>query len=103
MVLHELTTNAAKYGALSVPAGCVRVDWSYPNGEGLLIRWAEFGGPSVEPPRHKGFGRRVIEQLVGNELKGETRFDWRAEGLACEIVLPAGAIVSSEIIMLRES
>jgi PAS domain S-box-containing protein len=93
MVLHELTTNAVKYGALSVPEGSVRIEWSYPSDGRFLLRWTEVGGPSVKPPRRRGFGGRVIEQLVLNELKGETRFDWRAEGLACEIVLPAGTIV----------
>jgi PAS domain S-box-containing protein len=93
MVLHELATNAVKYGALSVPAGRVWVDWSHPDDGRFLLRWIEFGGPSVKPPQHQGFGARVIELLVRNEMKGETRFNWRAEGLACEIVLPAGAIV----------
>jgi PAS domain S-box-containing protein len=94
MVVHELATNAVKSGALSVPGGRIRVDWSYPNKGRLLLRWTEFGGPSVKPPRRQGFGGRVIDQLVRNELKGEARFDWRAEGLACEIVLPARAIVA---------
>jgi PAS domain S-box-containing protein len=80
MVLHELTTNAVKYGALSIPAGCVRVDWSYHDDGRLLLRWTEVGGPSIEPPRRLGFGARVIEQLVKQELKGEARFDWRPEG-----------------------
>jgi PAS domain S-box-containing protein len=94
MVVHELATNAVKYGALSVPAGRIRVDWSYPNNGRLLLRWTEFDGPSVKPPQRQGFGGRVIDQLVRNKLKGEARFDWRAEGLACEIVLPGRAIVA---------
>jgi two-component sensor histidine kinase len=93
MVLHELTTNAVKYGALSIPAGCVRVDWAYQDDGWLVLRWTEKGGPCIEPPRRVGFGTRVITQLVSQQLKGEARFDWRAEGLACEITLPAGAIV----------
>jgi two-component sensor histidine kinase len=81
VALHELATNAAKYGALSVPDGHVRVEWSHePNGR-LVLRWTETGGPPVEPPTRRGFGSRVME--------GELRLDWRARGLACEIVLPA--------------
>ena len=64
MVLHELTTNAVKYGALSIPPGCVRVDWAYQDDRLLVLRWTEIGGPSIEPPRRVGFGTRVITQLV---------------------------------------
>jgi PAS domain S-box-containing protein len=85
VTLHELATNAAKYGALSVPDGHVQVEWSRePNGR-LVLRWTEKGGPPVKSPTRKGFGTRVIEGMIRGQLKGETRFDWRAAGLACEI------------------
>jgi PAS domain S-box-containing protein len=85
--LHELATNAAKYGALSIPKGRVRVEWSQAADGRLVIRWTETGGPLVKPPTRKGFGTRVMEGMVRNQLKGEMRFDWRAEGLACEIAI----------------
>ena len=86
IILHELATNAAKYGALSVPDGHVQVEWSRkPNGQ-FVLRWTESGGPAVKPPTRKGFGTRVIENMSKGQ-KGETRFDWRAEGLACELVI----------------
>ena len=85
MVFHELATNAAKYGALSVAAGSVRVNWSREEGGRCLLRWTEVGGPPVKPPRHQGFGMRVIEQIMHQQLRGAMRLDWRAEGLACEI------------------
>jgi two-component sensor histidine kinase len=86
VMLHELATNAAKYGALSVADGRVDLKWSHePNGQ-LHLRWAETGGPAVREPMRKGFGRRIIEQMIV-QLKGETRLDWRAEGLVCEITL----------------
>jgi two-component sensor histidine kinase len=88
MVVHELTTNAAKYGALSGSAGRVEVVWSRPTDERLLVRWSETGGPIVQPPSRQGFGTRVIDQLVRGQLNGEVRFDWRAEGLVCEIAVP---------------
>ena len=89
VTLHELATNAAKYGALSVPDGNVRVEWSRAADGRLVLRWTEKGGPPVKPPTRRGFGTRVMESMIRDQLKGEMRFDWRAEGLACEIVLPA--------------
>jgi PAS domain S-box-containing protein len=87
VTLHELATNAAKYGALSVPDGRVHVEWSRGAGERLVLRWTESGGPPVEPPARKGFGTRVMESIIRGQLNGEARFDWRAEGLACEIAV----------------
>ena len=85
VALHELTTNAAKYGSLSVPQGRVRVTWSHDAGENLTLCWTETGGPPVEKPTRKGFGTRVMEAMVQGQLRGGIRFDWRAEGLVCEI------------------
>jgi len=85
VAIHELTTNAAKYGALSVPQGRVEIAWSHAAGEPLLLRWRETGGPPVEPPTRKGFGTRVMEAMVQTQLGGTIRFDWRREGLVCEI------------------
>ena len=89
---HELATNAAKYGALSIPEGTVRVEWERAaDGKGLVLRWTETGGPLVNPPTRKGFGTRMMESLIHAQL-GEIRFDWRAEGLTCEIAVPARPI-----------
>jgi len=85
MVFHELATNAAKYGALSVAAGSVRIRWSRDESGRLLLRWTEVGGPPIKPPRHHGFGMQVIEQIVYQQLRGAIRLDWHAEGLSCEI------------------
>jgi PAS domain S-box-containing protein len=89
VTLHELATNAAKYGALSVLEGSVLIEWSRAAGGRLVLRWSETGGPPVEPPTRRGFGTRVMEGMIRGQLNGEMRFDWRREGLACEIVLPA--------------
>jgi PAS domain S-box-containing protein len=92
MVLHELTTNAVKYGALSVPNGRVEVEWQNAADGTLVLRWGETGGPPVKQPTHQGFGTKVIERSVRDQLGGEARFDWRPEGLVCEIattVLPS--------------
>ena len=88
VTLHELATNAAKYGALSVPKGRVQVEWSRAADGRLVLRWTETSGPLTQPPTRRGFGTRVMEAMIRGQLKGEMRFDWRAEGLVCEIALP---------------
>ncbi len=88
VTLHELATNAAKYGALSVPNGHVDLNWTHDADRWLILRWMETGGPAVVPPTHQGFGTRIIERII-DQLKGQARFDWRAEGLVCEITLQA--------------
>jgi PAS domain S-box-containing protein len=86
VILHELATNAAKYGALSVSDGHVQVEWSLKPNARLVLRWTETGGPPVKSPTRRGFGTRVIDNMIKGQ-NGETRFDWRAEGLACEIAI----------------
>jgi PAS domain S-box-containing protein len=86
VTLHELATNAAKYGSLSVSDGQIELNWSHQDNGRLNLRWTEMGGPPVRAPTRRGFGGRIIEQMIGQQ-KGETRFDWRAEGLVCEITL----------------
>ena len=86
VILHELATNAAKYGSLSVANGLVDVKWLHEANGRLNLRWSETAGPTVQPPTRRGFGGRIIEQMIA-QLKGDTRFDWRPEGLICEITL----------------
>jgi HWE histidine kinase len=89
VTLHELATNAAKYGALSGPNGHVHVAWSRGADGRLVLRWTETGGPPVKPPTRRGFGTRLMERMIRGQLNGDVCFDWRAEGLACEISLSA--------------
>lgn len=91
MALHELGTNALKYGALSVERGSVTVRWSTSDGR-FRLRWEEKGGPPVSPPAHRGFGSRMIERGLAAELRGEARIDWRPEGVVCIIDAPLVAI-----------
>ena len=86
--LHELATNAAKYGSLSAADGRVEIAWSRMADGRLSLRWIESGGPTVTPPTHSGFGTRVMESIIVGQLRGEVHFDWRDQGLACEIALP---------------
>jgi len=92
MALHELATNAAKYGALSTPEGQVAVSWTRERRGALTIRWAETGGPAVARPTRKGLGAVMLERALGGPLRGETRMDWRAEGLVCELELPGEVV-----------
>jgi two-component sensor histidine kinase len=86
MVLHELTTNAVKYGALSVPWGHIRVQWSRDETH-LVIRWSEADGPPVKAPTRQGFGTRVVNRVIESDLGGKLRFEWKPEGVVCEILV----------------
>ncbi|NML92787.1 sensor histidine kinase [Novosphingobium olei] len=91
MVLHELSTNAMKYGALSVDGGWVEVDWGLDAAAGrLAMVWRELGGPSVAPPSRKGFGSRMIEGAVQRQLSGESSVDYAPHGLVCRFAFPLG-------------
>jgi len=93
MALHELATNAAKYGALSLPGGRVAVEWSSASNGRLVLRWTETGGPAVRKPSRHGFGSELIE-ILSTQLGGETNLDWRAQGLVCEFNMPASTLDS---------
>jgi PAS domain S-box-containing protein len=98
MGLHELATNAVKYGALSTPGGRVTVQTHVdPSAEGhLIIEWQEAGGPLVETPKRRGFGGRVLEQGLAAELNGHVQLDYRPEGLLCRMRLPMYALEPTE-------
>jgi two-component sensor histidine kinase len=84
VTLHELATNAVKYGSLSKSGGRIDLTWRHEADGQLLLRWTETDGPPVKKPTRKGFGSRVVEQMI-KQLPGKLRFDWRADGLVCEI------------------
>lgn len=93
MALHELATNAVKYGALSVPDGNVSLGWHVDkNGGGkrLVLQWVENGGPPVSPPTRTGFGTRMLTQGVAHELHGDVALDYRSEGVVCTMEMPMG-------------
>jgi two-component sensor histidine kinase len=91
LMLHELATNAAKYGALSVPDGRVALDWNLEAGStGLTVRmsWSETNGPVVTPPSQKGFGSRLIERGLVGAVGGTISLDYAPTGLVCRVVAP---------------
>ena len=85
VMLHELATNAAKYGSLSEVNGQIEIRWARLPHDRLHLVWTETGGPVVTPPSRVGFGTRMMESLIKIDLDGELRFGWRATGLVCEI------------------
>ena len=87
LALHELATNAAKYGSLSAPAGWVRLTWEIRSGN-LVLDWLEIGGPPVEPPLTKGYGSEVISASIERQLDGAVTYDWRRDGLHCTLSVP---------------
>ena len=92
MALHELATNAVKYGALSRPGGTLTVTWSAEPSEAVLrIAWQEAGGPGLAgPPDQPGFGSRVIDQTIRSQLSGTVTRNWQPGGLRCDIRIPLG-------------
>ena len=87
LVLHELGTNARKYGALSVPEGHVELAWAVEAGPRLRLSWLEVGGPRIGPPSRRGFGSLLIEKsLRADGGRADMRFD--ADGLICTLEIP---------------
>jgi PAS domain S-box-containing protein len=84
LALHELATNATKYGALSIPEGRVTLQWDAQEGM-LQLDWEESGGPPVAPPTQKGFGTRLLEDLLIRDLGGNTKLNYDPAGLRCSI------------------
>jgi two-component sensor histidine kinase len=84
MALHELATNAAKYGALSNACGCVRVRWEVRE-TSLRLEWLESGGPEVSPPCRRGFGTRLLQDGLAHEFASQTQLDYAPTGVRCEI------------------
>jgi two-component sensor histidine kinase len=99
MALHELATNASKYGALSAPAGSVDIRWSIDPAASAIrqvrIEWRERGGPAVAVPEHKGFGHMVITHLVPRALEGAAELDHAKDGLRWTLTAPAAGMVEA--------
>jgi two-component sensor histidine kinase len=86
LALHELATNAAKYGALSRPGGRVQLLWTVRD-EQLNLNWQESGGPAVTPPSRQGFGSRLLNEGLSRDLEGQTRLEFAATGVRCCITV----------------
>jgi two-component sensor histidine kinase len=93
MALHELATNAVKYGALSNASGRVRLDWMIEGAPSVLrLQWVEMAGPPVVRPAKRGFGSRLIEYGLSQDLGAEVRLEFAPSGVVCTITAPVDEI-----------
>jgi PAS domain S-box-containing protein len=93
LALHELATNAAKYGALSSIAGKVSLTWQWLP-DALVLQWIERGGPRITPPSARSFGLNVIRASIEQQLGGKATFDWNSKGLQCVFSIPQSETMS---------
>jgi len=101
LAIHELATNAIKYGALSAPTGKVRISWMLDGNAGassqLSLNWIEQGGPPATPPSRKGFGHVVIVDMIERSLNSKVAVEFAVEGLKWSVSMPATNLVSDQI------
>lgn len=99
LALHELATNASKYGAMSTERGSITISWDIEDAEEPQMRfhWSEMNGPPVKEPSRRGFGSRVIENNIALELGGRATVDYRPRGIVYEIVAPLSRLEDDEI------
>lgn len=106
LAVHELSTNAAKYGALSVVEGRIDVGWSLvPSADGekkLRVTWLERGGPPVEAPSQRGFGRTVVEQITPRALHGAATLTFAEEGLGWTLEIPVTHVIGRKAGLVEE-
>jgi PAS domain S-box-containing protein len=99
LALHELATNAVKYGALSTPGGCVAIEWDViPGGDArraVRLAWSERGGPPVEPVQHKGFGTSVIQRMVEQSIAATVAMVFSVEGLDWSVIIPPDELIEA--------
>jgi two-component sensor histidine kinase len=101
LALHELATNAVKYGALSSMSGRLKVSWELKPST-LVLHWEESGGPRVRKPARLGFGTRIIVASVEGQLGGQARFQWGEIGLHCILTIPRGEKIGQPALAMRE-
>lgn len=96
MVLHEMATNASKYGALSGEKGSISIEWAINAERIITLRWREKGGPKVGKPKGAGFGTKLINRVIAFDLEGESSVDYTAGGVAWELKFPLKADISPD-------
>jgi two-component sensor histidine kinase/CheY-like chemotaxis protein len=95
LALHELATNAAKYGALSAERGRLTLHW-WIGKDALELEWTETGGPPTAPPTSQGFGLTIVRSSIEAQFRGSVKYDWRPEGLNCRLSIPHAQMVAPE-------
>jgi PAS domain S-box-containing protein len=101
LAVHELATNAAKYGALSAENGRLRFGWSIGE-DALELDWVESDGPPAAPPTSLGFGLSIVRSSIEAQFRGGVKYDWRPEGLHCHLSIPRAQIVGAEAVRAVE-
>jgi two-component sensor histidine kinase len=94
LAIHELATNAAKYGALSNGEGCIFMEWRLISPEVVEVQWRERGGPPVQQPAKRGFGRDLLEKIVAHELQSKVDLRFDASGVECTLQVPVRRLTS---------
>ena len=97
LAIHELTTNAAKYGAFSALGGSVAVRWTLADDSSVSLSWVEVGGPLVLPPTRRGFGSVLIERALAMETGGRGTLSYLPGGVVCNVFLPPSSVLSRDI------
>ena len=92
LLIHELVTNAAKYGALSTAAGTLSLTWSITDGQQILFDWRERGGPAPAQDRKRGFGSDLIEKVISRELRSDIKLEFPASGVHCTFAVPIRSV-----------
>jgi two-component sensor histidine kinase len=90
LLFHELATNAAKYGSLSIDQGAVEIEWDADEKD-IRLQWREAGGPTTKPPERQGNGVRLVNATI-RQLGGTIEYDWRPEGLIARLRLPIASL-----------
>jgi PAS domain S-box-containing protein len=102
LALHELATNAAKYGALSVSKGCLTLGWNLDE-RTVKFHWRESGGPETAAPNRKGFGTRIIVASIEQQLGGKVLLNWHTEGLFCVFSIPLPTLIEDATAQPRQA
>ena len=103
LAIHELVTNAAKYGAFSTPGGSVAVRWTLAVDNSVHLTWAEVGGPPVLPPTRRGFGSVLIERALAMETGGRATLSYLPGGVVCDVFLPPSSVLSRTLVPLASA
>jgi len=97
LAIHELATNAAKYGALGRETGRIHIHWQLVSPEVAEVHWREAGGPPVVPPAKRGFGRDLLEKIVAHELRSAVDLQFHPEGVECRLRVPVRRLSDFEL------
>ena len=103
LAIHELVTNAAKYGAFSTLGGSVALRWTLADDNSVNLSWAETGGPPVLPPTRRGFGSVLIERALAMETGGQATLSYLSSGVVCDVFLPPSSVLSRNIVPLASA